>query len=91
VNHSRDFETECETVTDDKDFFNSKETDHNNKYITHIGSHFSLGLTAQPKLFVISRILAELLVYAIIRLIRISAELFTNIHIFSDWRFGVSS
>jgi len=39
-----------------------------------VGSHFSLGSTARPKMFVISRILAEFLVYAIVRLIRISAE-----------------
>jgi len=31
-----------------------KETDNINEYITHVGSHFSLGSTAQPKLFVIS-------------------------------------
>ena len=68
-------------ITDGRRFCNSKETD-NNKYIIHVGSHFSLGSTAQLKLFVISQILAEFLVYAIIRLIRISAELFTAIHIF---------
>ena len=44
-------------ITDGCRFCNSKETD-NNKYIIHVGSHFSLGSTAQPKLFVISRILA---------------------------------
>jgi len=33
---------------------------HNNKYITHVGSHFSFGSTAQPKLFVISRIFTEI-------------------------------
>jgi len=32
-------------------FYNIKETDNNNnKYITHVGSHVSLGLTVQPKL-----------------------------------------
>jgi len=47
-------------ITDGCRFCNSKETDNNNyKYITYVGSHFSLGSTAQPKLFVISRILAE--------------------------------
>jgi len=45
-------------ITDGCRFCNSKETDNNNKYITHVGSHFSLGSTAEPKLFVISRILA---------------------------------
>jgi len=66
-------------ITDGRRFCNTKETDNNNnKYITHVGSHFSLGSTAQPnfsrKIFVISRILAEFFsVYAIIRLIRISA------------------
>ena len=42
-------------ITDGCRFCNSKETDNNNKYV---GSHFSLGSTAQPKLFVISWILA---------------------------------
>jgi len=37
----------------DAGFSNIKETDKN-KYIIHVGSHFSLGSTAQPKLFVIS-------------------------------------
>jgi len=47
-------------ITDGSRFCNSKETDNNNnKYIIHVGSHFSLGLTAQPKLFVISRMLAK--------------------------------
>jgi len=43
-------------ITDGCRFCNIKETD-NNKYIIYVGSHFSLGSTAQPKLFVISRIL----------------------------------
>jgi len=37
----------------DAGFFNIKETDNNNKYIIHVGSHFSLGSTAQPKVFVV--------------------------------------
>jgi len=37
-------------ITDGRRFCNSKETDNNSKNITHIGSHFSLGSTAQPKL-----------------------------------------
>ena len=45
-------------ITDGRRFSNSKETDNNNKYITHVGNHFSLGLTDQTKLFVISWILA---------------------------------
>jgi len=45
-------------ITDGCRFCNIKETDNNNKYIIHVGSHFSLGSTAQLKLFVISRILA---------------------------------
>jgi len=44
-------------ITDGRRFCNIKETDNNNKYIIHVDSHFSLGSTAQPKLFVISRIL----------------------------------
>jgi len=44
-------------ITDGGRFCNSKETE-NNKYIIHIGSYLSLGSTVQPKLFVISRILA---------------------------------
>jgi len=45
-------------ITDGRRFCNSKETDNNNKYIIHVGSHFSLCSTArQPTLFVISRIL----------------------------------
>jgi len=58
VNRSRDFETSL--ITDGCRFCNIKETDiNNNKYIIHVGSHFSLGSTAQPKLFVISRILVD--------------------------------
>jgi len=45
-------------ITDGRRFCNSKETDNNDKYITHVGSRFSLGSTTQLKLFVISRILA---------------------------------
>jgi len=45
-------------ITDGCRFCNIKETD-NNKYTIHVDSHFSLGSTAQPKLFVISRILAD--------------------------------
>jgi len=61
----------------------------NNKYITHVGSHFSLSSTARPKLFVISRILAEsLLVYAIVRLIRISAEFFLQPSVFFRLQIG---
>jgi len=41
----------------DAGFVTSKK-DNSNKYIIHVGSHFSLGSTAQPKLFVTSRILA---------------------------------
>jgi len=44
-------------ITDGCRFYTVKETD-NNKYIIHVGSHFSLGSTSQLKLFVISRILA---------------------------------
>jgi len=32
--------------------------------IIHVGSHFSLGSTAQPKLFVISRILTAKFLYS---------------------------
>ena len=46
-------------ITDGRRFCNIKETDNNSKYITHVGVYFSLGSTVQPKLFVISRILAE--------------------------------
>jgi len=46
-------------TTEGRRFFNSKET-YNNEYITHVGSHFSLGSTARPKLFVTSRILADI-------------------------------
>jgi len=49
---------------------------NNNMQITHVGSHFSLGSTAQSKLLVISRILAEFLNYAIIQLIRVSGAFF---------------
>jgi len=52
VKYSADFETSCDT--DGRRFCNIEETDNNNKYITNVGSHFSLGSTAQPKLFVIS-------------------------------------
>jgi len=45
-------------ITDGCRFCNSEETDNNNKYITHIGSQISLGSTAQPKLLVMSKILA---------------------------------
>jgi len=38
--------------------FVTTKKDNSNKYITHVGSHFSLGSTAQPKLLVISQILA---------------------------------
>jgi len=65
-------------ITDGRRFCNSKETDNSNKYIIHVGSNFSLGSTVQPKLFVISRIFVEFLVYAIIRLIRISADFFQS-------------
>ena len=41
-------------ITDGRRFCNSKETDYSNKYITHVANYFSLGSTAQPKLFVIS-------------------------------------
>jgi len=47
-------------ITDGCRFCDSKQTDNNNKYITYVvGSHFSLGSTARPKVFVISRILAD--------------------------------
>jgi len=49
-------------ITDGRRFCNIKETDNNNKYITHFGSHSSLGSTsaaAQPKLFAVSQILAD--------------------------------
>jgi len=45
-------------ITDGRRFCNIKETDNNNSKIIHVGSHFSLGSTAQTKLFAISRILA---------------------------------
>jgi len=70
----------------------------NNKYITHVGSHFSLGSTAQtklfaisriyPKMFEISRILAEFLVYVIIRLIRISVDFFFQSSVFFRLQIG---
>jgi len=46
VNHSHD--SKLLVITDGCRFYNSKETDNNNKYITYVGSHFSLGSTAQP-------------------------------------------
>jgi len=58
--------------------------------ITHVGSHFSLGSTAQSKLLVISRILAEFLVYAIIQLIRVSGAFFPAIRIFQIADLGFS-
>ena len=83
-------------ITDGCRFCNIKETD-NNKYITYVGSHFSSGSTAQPKLFVISQILtaefcdqpnlSRILVYVIIRL-QISAEFSSQPSIFfhiADW------
>ena len=77
-------------ITDGCKFRNSKETDSNNKYTTHLGSHFSLGLIAQPKLFVfvISRILAEVFSLRDNRLIRISAEFYSSHSYFfkiADW------
>jgi len=64
-------------------FCNIKETDNNNKYITHIGSHFSLGSTARLKLFVINRILA------ISANPNISQIFFQPSVFFSDSRLGV--
>jgi len=63
--------------------------DNNNKYITQRWQSFQFRFNSsaeiacnQPnfnrKIFVFNRILAEFLVYAIIRLIRISAEFFPN-------------
>jgi len=72
-------------ITDGRRFCNIKETD-NNKYITDVDSHFSS--IAQPKLFIINRISADFFC-AIIRLIRISAEFFPAIRIFSDYRLRV--
>jgi len=63
---------------------------NNNMQITHVGSHFSLGSTAQSKLLVISRILAEFLVYAIIQLIRVSGAFFPAIRIFQIADLGFS-
>jgi len=97
VNHSRDFKILCDYRW--IRLCKIKETDNNNKDIIHVGSHFSIGSTVQPKLFVIgqilpkmfviSRILAKFfLVYAIIRLIRISAKFFSSHPYFfriADW------
>ena len=69
-------------------FCNIKEMD-NNKYITQRWQSFQFRFNSsaeiacnQPnfnrKIFVFNRILAEFLVYAVIRLIRISAEFFPN-------------
>jgi len=44
VNHSRDFETSCDYRLDAGFVTAKKQTT-----IIHVGSHFSLGSTAQPK------------------------------------------
>jgi len=42
----------------DAGFVTAKNRQQQRVYNIHVGSHFSLGSTAQPKWFVISRILA---------------------------------
>jgi len=53
VNHSRDFETSCDYRSMDASFVTST-----------IGSCFSIGSTAQPKMFVISWFLTEKFLYS---------------------------
>jgi len=81
--------------TDGCRFCNIKETDNNHSRWQSFQFRFNSSakivcnqLNFNRKFFVFSRILADFLVYAIIRLIRISAKFFPAIRIFFRFQIG---